>query len=114
MRYLKAFVFLVAFASIFSVFSNFVPAFDFNGTVTDICPCEEDWSCGAWSECIEGIKTRTCTDQNNCGTIVGKPIESQGCELLTAIEPLTYAAGIGIIVFVMAIMILYFKVVKKE
>src|SRR3989338_726201 len=32
--------------------------------------CTESWSCGLWTDCINEQKTRTCTDENNCGTIV--------------------------------------------
>ncbi|MBI4175749.1 MAG: lamin tail domain-containing protein [Candidatus Aenigmarchaeota archaeon] len=42
-------------------------------------PCTEDWQCGAWSACRAGVQTRTCTDQNACGTASGKPDESQAC-----------------------------------
>ncbi|MCL6579259.1 MAG: hypothetical protein K6T73_07730, partial [Candidatus Bathyarchaeota archaeon] len=31
--------------------------------------CTENWQCGDWStECIGGMRTRTCTDLNNCNT----------------------------------------------
>ena len=29
--------------------------------------CASKWSCGAWSECANGLKTRVCFDSNNCG-----------------------------------------------
>lgn len=41
--------------------------------------CNEDWSCTEWSDCIDGIQTRTCTDSNNCDTMQNKPLESQIC-----------------------------------
>jgi PGF-pre-PGF domain-containing protein len=41
--------------------------------------CTELWSCSSWSECSDGIQTRTCIDINNCGTYVTKPSESQEC-----------------------------------
>ncbi len=41
--------------------------------------CTTNWDCTSWSECISGQQTRTCTDLNNCGTIAGKPSESQVC-----------------------------------
>lgn len=43
--------------------------------------CTEDWNCTPWSECTEGLQTRTCTDLNNCGTYLNKPPESQPCSL---------------------------------
>ena len=42
-------------------------------------PCQESWSCTAWSACSGGTQTRTCTDANSCGTTTSKPIESQSC-----------------------------------
>ena len=41
--------------------------------------CVESWSCTAWSTCSSSIQTRTCTDQNACGTTTNKPPESQSC-----------------------------------
>ena len=41
--------------------------------------CGEDWSCSDWSTCSDSSQTRTCTDNNNCGTEHEKPDESQSC-----------------------------------
>ncbi|MEM4230573.1 MAG: lamin tail domain-containing protein [Candidatus Pacearchaeota archaeon] len=41
--------------------------------------CVQNWSCSAWSNCTNGIQTRTCTDLNNCSNNTGKPYESQSC-----------------------------------
>jgi len=41
--------------------------------------CTPDWSCSDWSNCIDGMKTRTCTDLNDCGTEDGKPSERDSC-----------------------------------
>lgn len=41
--------------------------------------CTESWSCGAWSTCAGGQQTRTCTDGNNCGTMVNRPPLTQSC-----------------------------------
>lgn len=50
--------------------------------------CTPNWICSAWSACnvlnqtgnqTSGKQTRTCTDSNACGTLAGKPVESQGC-----------------------------------
>ncbi|MBN2042449.1 MAG: carboxypeptidase regulatory-like domain-containing protein [Candidatus Aenigmarchaeota archaeon] len=42
--------------------------------------CTERWTCTAWSECpIEGLQTRTCTDDNRCGSTRDKPAVVQGC-----------------------------------
>ncbi len=39
--------------------------------------CEEDWSCSSWSG--DNCGTRTCNDQNNCGTTASKPEVSREC-----------------------------------
>ncbi len=30
--------------------------------------CSEDWQCDDWSACVGNVRTRTCTDLNNCST----------------------------------------------
>jgi hypothetical protein len=42
--------------------------------------CVENWFCGPWGECIGGIQTRVCWDDNNCGTINDRPPLSQPCD----------------------------------
>lgn len=48
---------------------------------TDVVECTPDWSCTAWTECRDGVESRTCTDvsQPACGTDFAKPIERQTC-----------------------------------
>ena len=42
--------------------------------------CQETWACTAWSDCSQaGTQIRACTDQNACGTVATKPLESQTC-----------------------------------
>jgi len=41
--------------------------------------CTTNWSCTSWGSCINNIKTRTCTDINNCNTTEGKPGINQSC-----------------------------------
>ncbi len=42
--------------------------------------CSEDWTCTGWSECSsEGLQTRTCEDQNDCGTEKDKPAVMRTC-----------------------------------
>ena len=48
-------------------------------TQTTVQGCQEKWTCTGWSACINGFQTRTCTDQNNCGTDLYQPFESQPC-----------------------------------
>ncbi|MGM5487745.1 MAG: MopE-related protein, partial [Nanobdellota archaeon] len=43
-------------------------------------PCSEDWVCSEWSQCSDGQQTRTCSDQNECGTEQNKPITTQACQ----------------------------------
>lgn len=46
----------------------------------NITPCEEDWECTDWGECVEGQKQRKCTDNNECGTTSDKPEETKECD----------------------------------
>jgi hypothetical protein len=41
--------------------------------------CIENWSCSDWSDCVNGIQTRNCTDQNRCGTEYNKPSTTTSC-----------------------------------
>ncbi len=43
--------------------------------------CIENWDCTEWSTCVGGTQTRTCTDLNDCGTIINRPdpFESRSC-----------------------------------
>lgn len=43
--------------------------------------CVENWSCGGWSKCIDGVQTRICSDMNSCGTIEDKPYGIRNCLL---------------------------------
>ena len=42
--------------------------------------CLEEWTCDDWTECSDDKQSRTCTDQNDCGTDINKPAEIQDCE----------------------------------
>ncbi|MEK6819809.1 MAG: hypothetical protein AABY03_01255, partial [Nanoarchaeota archaeon] len=48
----------------------------------DLNSCSPDWDCDEsdWTECSDGLQTRTCNDLNSCGTNSSKPAESQTCE----------------------------------
>lgn len=41
--------------------------------------CVEDWNCGEWKECVNGLQTRSCIDENSCGTLFDKPVDSKIC-----------------------------------
>ena len=49
--------------------------------------CTESWSCTEWSPCSSGIRTRTCTDANSCGTTTSKPTESETCTVSDGTAP---------------------------
>ena len=40
----------------------------------------EDWECTQWSTCVNSIRTRICTDANECGTNLTKPRENETCQ----------------------------------
>jgi hypothetical protein len=46
--------------------------------LTQSC-CVEQWQCTEWSACAWYEQIKTCTDANNCGTIVNKPATTQSC-----------------------------------
>jgi len=51
--------------------------------------CYENWQCNPWSECIDGVMVRTCTDFNKCGTTKEKPQISSTCSLDEEAEGVT-------------------------
>ncbi|MBW3004293.1 DUF11 domain-containing protein [Candidatus Woesearchaeota archaeon] len=57
---------------------------------TFVPSCSERWHCGEWGECSDGLKTRTCIDQNDCGTTYSKPGEVTTCVIE---QPAVPAAG---------------------
>jgi len=43
-------------------------------------PCKPDWQCSEWSECShKRRKSRTCTDINECGSLISRPSVSSAC-----------------------------------
>jgi len=42
--------------------------------------CLEEWECGEWSDCVDGVQARTCEDLNVCGTDEMKPVDLVSCE----------------------------------
>ncbi|MDO8517485.1 MAG: hypothetical protein Q7S33_05165 [Nanoarchaeota archaeon] len=38
-----------------------------------------NWKCGEWSDCINDVQTRTCTNLGTCTGVKGKPAEMQNC-----------------------------------
>jgi len=48
--------------------------------------CSYDWKCGEWSDCVGGIKTRSCVNMGTCPDDDTTPITTEGCgirELIT-------------------------------
>lgn len=42
--------------------------------------CTPSWDCSDWSVCADSVQTRSCHDDNNCGTDAGRPIETAECD----------------------------------
>lgn len=41
--------------------------------------CEPNWKCTGWSECLNGVMTRQCHDENSCDLVYNQPIENTNC-----------------------------------
>ncbi len=43
--------------------------------------CTPEWECTEWGECgyFSGVRTRTCEDKKECGTLFNKPEEEEQC-----------------------------------
>ncbi|MFP4401190.1 MAG: hypothetical protein ACLFPQ_04885, partial [Candidatus Woesearchaeota archaeon] len=54
-----------------------------NSTEEDVAmlsdSCTPDWYCSEWTECLGEKQTRTCVDDNDCGSDENKPEESRDC-----------------------------------
>ncbi|MBI2572308.1 hypothetical protein HYV86_00450 [Candidatus Woesearchaeota archaeon] len=47
---------------------------------TRVCePCVEAWRCGLWTECSNGLQTRTCVDDHLCATYDSVPDDRREC-----------------------------------
>lgn len=90
--------------------------------------CEESWTCTEWGSCVDGLKARTCTDDNDCGTIEDKPFETQPCsteEIAESTSVLSMFTGLAVsmvensiyviplVVIVVVILILILKFPEK-
>ena len=42
--------------------------------------CAEDWQCGEWGACYNGISERACYDANLCRTEINMPSEDSPCQ----------------------------------
>ena len=76
------------------------------GNAAEDGTCVPNWKCSDFfpEKCPkEGIRTRTCTDLNNCGTLEGKPELTQACERKNIIVPIL----IGLLIFAVLQLSLY-------
>jgi hypothetical protein len=73
--------------------------------------CSPTWTCTSWtpSTCPESkIKTRTCTDTNNCGTASGKPSESQSCIYKSSnMTTILIIVAVGVVVLLLIILLVF-------
>ena len=73
--------------------------------------CNTNWKCTGWSECSDGISTRSCYDKNNCDIKYNKPIEQMDCENFSkvyaeeeTVKP--FWIFFGIILFILLVLVL--------
>ena len=64
--------------------------------------CIPDWGCTEWSDCVDDVRTRICTDSNNCGVADGKPDESKRCGIIPGVSGIGVAGWILIIIVILA------------
>jgi hypothetical protein len=48
-------------------------------TVQKESSCTPNWECGEWTECVNEMQERVCTDVNQCDLSEGMPVTSQSC-----------------------------------
>ncbi|GEM_PF-6280735 len=85
------------------------------GNATENETCVTNWKCSDFfpEKCPkEGIRTRTCTDLNNCGTLNSRPELTQSCERKNILIPIL----IGVLVFAVFQLALYLikRVFRKK
>jgi len=49
------------------------------GNVLDYSECLPDWECSGWSDCSNGVMTRTCSDANYCEISYNEPHTTTDC-----------------------------------
>lgn len=50
-----------------------------DGDGMDLPDCNENWFCLDWEECVNGTRTRSCIDLNECGTEEEMPDVEESC-----------------------------------
>jgi cysteine-rich repeat protein len=76
--------------------------------------CDSNWKCSPWSQCLNGVMTRKCTDTNNCDIGYNKPYEQTNCKsgvysnaLVNSTMPNNFwIIAVGIILFIVLLIIL--------
>ncbi len=87
--------------------------------------CVENWVCGDYNECVNGEKTRTCDDTNNCGTTAKKPTLSEECSVggenaggpvlnKIILTTLLSVFGAAVIVAIIILLVKRYKAKKSE
>lgn len=86
--------------------------------------CQERWTCSNWGECVNGIQTRTCTDENDCGTNSREPFSSQPCTTVGVEEAAAGPMGffllsptnliIGSVIGVIVAILIIFLVLRRK
>jgi Ca2+/Na+ antiporter len=49
--------------------------------------CVPQWSCGVWSDCVDGLQKRVCVDIMGCGIGEGRVTETKNCEAAAGAAP---------------------------
>ncbi len=80
--------------------------------------CAPMWQCDTWSDCVDGMQNRRCTDIRNCGTEEGEPEESRTCIVPPTIEqplpPRRVPTGVFIVAFlILSVLGLLTSIAKK-
>jgi len=78
----------------------YIPPTEGEEAEEEILECQERWVCSDWSECENGVQSRTCNDANNCGTRNNEPLLSQPC---TTVEEEGLPAPVGITGFFLGV-----------
>ena len=76
---LFAILFIIALGIGTFLFQNFL--LTGNAVGDNTTPCESNWTCGDWSNCISGEKIRNCFDLNNCESSTPQLPTRITCEL---------------------------------
>ncbi len=76
--------------------------------------CVPEWACEPWSECTDAVKTRTCTDINQCGTEEGVPALQETCEIAPAASGFGWEIILALIVFLIIVLLVIFFIIHTK